>query len=175
MKNFNVKTLVVMALCIALSFVGSFIKISGTVAFDALPAFFAAILLGPLAGGIVGFFGHFFTALTSGFPFSLPIHLVIAIMMFFSCFVFGLVYKKVNPIVGIIAGIIMNGPVSLGVTALALDIVFAKGAGMGMLSGAAPFLMFTGLSLALVLIIAATINITLAAAIYERTKKYIKL
>jgi len=175
MKNFNVKTLVVMGLCIALSFVGSFLKISGTIAFDALPAFFAAILLGPIAGGIVGFFGHFFTAFSSGFPFTLPIHLVIAISMFFSCAVFGFVYKKVNPIVGIVAGIIMNGPVSLAASALALDLVFAKGAGIGMLSGQAPFLMFTGLSLASVLIIAAAINIILAAVIYERTKEYIKL
>ena len=87
MKNLDVKRLVVMALCIALSFVGSFLKISGTIAFDALPAFYAAIVLGPLFGGIVGFFGHFFTALSSGFPFTLPIHLVIAVSMFFSCFV----------------------------------------------------------------------------------------
>lgn len=174
MKNLNVRTLVIMALCIALSFVGSFLKISGTVAFDALPAFFAAIILGPVFGGIVGFFGHFFTAMSSGFPFTLPIHLVIAIMMFFSCFVFGLVYKKLNPVLGIIAGIIMNGPVSLGVAAVALDIVFAKGAGMGMLNGEAPFLMFTGLSLGVVLTIAAGINVILATVIYERTKQYIK-
>lgn len=174
MKNVNVKTLVIMGLCIALSFIGSFLKISGTIAFDALPGFLAAILLGPLFGGIVGFFGHLFTALSSGFPFSLPIHLVIAVTMFLSCYVFGFVYKKVNAFAGIIAGIIMNGPVSLAISALAINLIIAKGAGSAMLSGQVPFLMFAGLSLALVLTIGATINIVLAAIIYERTKDYIK-
>lgn len=175
MKNLNVKTLVIMALCIALSFVLSFVKLGGSIAFDALPAFFAAILLGPVFGGIVGFFGHMFTALSSGFMFTLPIHLVIAVMMFVSCYVFGLVYKKTNAIVAIIVGILMNGPVSLGVAAFAMEIVFGKGAGIGMLTGKVPFLMFAGLAFGVILVIGSALNVILATVLYDRTKKHIKL
>lgn len=44
---------------IALSAVGALIKISGTIALDSMPGFFAALFLGPSAGAIVGGLGHF--------------------------------------------------------------------------------------------------------------------
>lgn len=164
MKSKQIKQLVILGLCIALSYIGSYIKISGTIALDALPAFFAAILLGPFIGGAVGFVGHMLTALLSGFPLSFPIHLVVAIMMFFSCAIFGYVYKKVNPILGIIAGVVMNGPVSLAVAAAVVDLLVAKGAGLGMFMG-----------MIIVLTIGAAINVILGSAIYMATKKYIQI
>lgn len=164
MKKTDVKKLVIMALCIALSYIGANIKITQSIAFDALPGFFAAILLGPLLGGAVGLVGHLFTALLSGFPMSLPIHLVIAVMMFVSCVSFGFIYKKINPIAGVLVGIMMNGPVSLAVAAIVYDILIAKGAGYGMFAG-----------LLVILTIAAAANIVLASVVYETTKKHIRL
>jgi uncharacterized membrane protein len=162
MKKKDIKKLVVLALCIALSYMGSLIKISGSIALDALPAFFAAIFLGPFLGGLVGFMGHLFTSFVSGFPLTIPIHLVVALMMFFSCSLFGIVYKKINPIIGIALGIMMNGPISLALAALVFDKLIAKGAGYGMFMG-----------MVLILTLAATINVMLAAFVYEATKKYI--
>ncbi len=49
--------LVMVALFCALSAVGANIKIMGSIAFDSLPAFLAAILMGPAAGAIVGALG----------------------------------------------------------------------------------------------------------------------
>lgn len=164
MKKLNVKQLVILAVCIALSYIGSFIKIQQTIAFDALPGFFAAILLGPVAGGIVGLIGHLFTAFLSGFPMSLPIHLVIAFMMFISCAGFGAVYKQINKPLGIFVGVLLNGPVSLAVAAVAYDRLIANGAGIGMFVG-----------LIVTLTIAAAVNIILGAVLYEATKKAIKI
>lgn len=164
MKKMNVKYLVMMGLCIALSYIGAMIKIQQTIAFDALPAFFAALVLGPIAGGIVGLIGHMLTALLSGFPLSLPIHLVVGGMMFVSCASFGFVYKKSNKVLAGIVGILMNGPVSLAVAAIVFDLFVASGAGMGMFLG-----------MILILTIAAAANVVLAIVIYELTKKYIKL
>lgn len=72
------------ALLIALSYLGSLVKIPtpvGTTAFDSAPAFLAGLLLGPWAGATVGFLGHMFTAFLTGFPYSVPIHLTIAVGM----------------------------------------------------------------------------------------------
>jgi len=164
MKKINVKTLVVMALCIALSYVGSLIKVSGTIAFDAMPAFFAALILGPVYGGIVGMIGHFFTASISGFPLSIPVHLVIGIMMFVSCYGFGYVYKRANRVAGIIVGVVLNGPIALGMAAVVLDLFIARGAGVGMFVG-----------MVFILTLAAGVNVILASVVYEATTKYIKL
>ena len=46
--------LVLLALFIALSAVGANIKVMGSIAFDSMPAFLAAMLLRPVAGAIVG-------------------------------------------------------------------------------------------------------------------------
>ncbi|AVP55885.1 Protein of uncharacterised function (DUF1393) [Clostridium tetani] len=112
--------IVITALFIALSFIGANIKIMGTVAFDAMPGFLGALLLGPVYGGIIGGVGHFLTALTSGFPLSLPVHLVITVIMAATMAIFALVYKvlvKKNKvlamILAIIVGVTVNGPINL--------------------------------------------------------------
>lgn len=112
--------LVITALFVALSFIGANIKIMGTIAFDAMPGFLGALLLGPVYGGIIGALGHFLTSLTSGFPLSLPVHLVITIIMGLTMAMFALAYKslvsKSKPlalILAIIVGVVINGPIDL--------------------------------------------------------------
>jgi len=115
------RNLVLMALFIALSFVGAQLKIFSTVAFDSLPAFLATLLMGPIYGAIVAIIGHLLTALTSGFPMTLPVHLVIALgmglTMVATWYTFTLVKKISNEYVGLIVAVIMagifNGPVLL--------------------------------------------------------------
>lgn len=109
------------ALFIALSFVGSNLKILGTIAFDSLPAFLGSLVLGPFYGVLIGFVGHFFTAFLSAFPFGIVIHLVIAVGMAITMLGFGFCYKLIKnrlpmPAVYITTGAVgvaLNGPFSL--------------------------------------------------------------
>ncbi|WP_218923258.1 ECF transporter S component [Bacillus sp. AFS017336] len=108
----NTKRIVLLSLFIALSAVLSNIKIVYSIAFDSLPAFLAAIILSPIAGGIVGALGHLLTAFTSGFPFTIPVHLFIALQMLVIVWIFGVLFKKINKYIAIIVAIILNGPVA---------------------------------------------------------------
>jgi len=138
----NTKNLVVLALFIALSFVGSYIKIFGTIAFDSLPAFLAALLLGPGYGALTGFLGHLFTALTSGFPLSIPMHLAIAAAMAITMQGFGSIYKALrnkisvtgNLVITGITGLVLNGPVSLALSMCVMAILAGKDAALGLLA-----------------------------------------
>ena len=90
-----------LALFIALAAVGANVKIMGSIAFDALPAFLAAMLLGSKEGAIAGAAGHLFSALLAGFPMTLPMHLVIAAEMAAICYLTGwLVHKRNFPLWG---------------------------------------------------------------------------
>ncbi|MGF7057491.1 ECF transporter S component [Brassicibacter mesophilus] len=97
---------------IALSAVGSLIKIQGTIAFDSMPGFFAALFLGPAAGALVAGLGHILTAVTSGFPLTVPMHIIVALEMALFGYLFGWIYIKSNGILASIAAIILNGPVA---------------------------------------------------------------
>ncbi|PEL05180.1 ECF transporter S component [Bacillus sp. AFS017336] len=112
MGKLNTKRIVLLSLFIALSAVLSNIKIVYSIAFDSLPAFLAAIILSPIAGGIVGALGHLLTAFTSGFPFTIPVHLFIALQMLVIVWIFGVLFKKINKYIAIIVAIILNGPVA---------------------------------------------------------------
>ncbi|PEJ56184.1 ECF transporter S component [Bacillus sp. AFS002410] len=112
MGKLNTKRIVLLSLFIALSAVLSNIKIVYSIAFDSLPAFLAAIILSPIAGGIVGALGHLLTAFTSGFPFTVPVHLFIALQMVVIVWIFGVLFKKINKYIAIIVAIILNGPVA---------------------------------------------------------------
>ena len=93
--NSKTQKIVLMALFIALSAIGAQLKIFSSIAFDSLPAFLAAFLLGGPEGAIVGAIGHMPTAALSGFPYTLPLHIVIALEMAGICYVAGwLVHKK---------------------------------------------------------------------------------
>ena len=108
----NTKRIVLLSLFIALSAVLSNIKIAYSIAFDSLPAFLAAMMISPIAGGIVGALGHLLTAITSGFPFTVPVHLFIAIQMLVIVWIFGVLFKKMNQYIAMIVAIILNGPVA---------------------------------------------------------------
>ena len=108
----NAKRIVLLSLFIALSAVLSNIKIVYSIAFDSLPAFLAAMMISPIAGGIVGALGHLLTAITSGFPFTVPVHLFIAIQMLVIVWIFGVLFKKMNQYIAMVVAIILNGPVA---------------------------------------------------------------
>lgn len=118
-RNKN-QVLVLMSLLVAFSYLGSLVKIQGTIALDALPAYLGALLLGPLPGAVIGSAGHLLTAVTSGFPMTLPMHLFIAILMALTIGVFGHIAEKTNLFLAALTGVFMNGPVStLGASYLA--------------------------------------------------------
>ncbi|MGE5400824.1 MAG: ECF transporter S component [Ignavibacteriales bacterium] len=103
------------AIFIAMSAVGAMIKVpspTGTVALDAAFAFFSAITFGWKEGMLVAALGHLLTALTTGFPLGFPMHILIAVEMGLWVSIFSLLARKVHLWAGIIAGIILNGPVS---------------------------------------------------------------
>ncbi|HLR21283.1 MAG TPA: ECF transporter S component [Tissierellaceae bacterium] len=158
-KNKTVE-LVYIATLIAISFIGSLIKIQGTIALDSMPGFFAALYLDPLSGALVGGIGHLLTSLTSGFPLTLPIHLIITLQMAVFIYIFGLIYKNVNGIIASIIAIILNG---IGATLILAPITVWIGLP---LSG-------TGFiyAMALPLTIASAVNVILAVIIYKVIKK----
>lgn len=139
---------------IALSVVGSYLKIpspTGTVAFDSLPGFLGALLLGYPGGATIGFLGHILTSLNVGFPLGLPVHLIIACEMAMTCVLFRLLYRR-NRILAIICGVLLNGVLA----PLTLVPVFGWG-------------FFTGIAISL--IVASAVNIILASLIFEVLKR----
>ena len=107
-KSTTVK-IVYIGMLVAISLIGSLIKIQGTIALDSMPGFFAALFLGPAYGGLVASIGHILTALTSGFPLTIPIHIIITLQMGVFAYLFGIIYKKSNGIIACIVAIILNG------------------------------------------------------------------
>jgi hypothetical protein len=118
MKNkLTVKNLVLCSMFIALSVIGAFIKPFGSsIAFDSLPAFVAASIMGPIFGAIVGALGHFVSAMIAGFaPMGIVLHLVVCVEMAIVMLVYGFLVKQVNIYVGAVVGIILNGVVATAV------------------------------------------------------------
>lgn len=144
-----------LAIVIALSAVGGFIKIpspTGTVALDSAPGFFAALAFGPIDGAIVGGVGHLLTAATTGFPMGLPLHLYVAVQQAVWALLFWLVAKKVNLWLGVIVAIICNGVIA--------PALFIPIGGIGL---------FTGLLLPLT--VGSAVNIIISAIAYKIVKK----
>jgi len=107
----NTKTMTRLAVLIALSVIGAFIKIPsvvGSLAFDAVPGFYAALTINPATGAIVAGLGHAATAVVSGMPLGVQIHALVAIGMMLAAYVAGVVAKH-NGIAGCVVGIIING------------------------------------------------------------------
>ena len=80
----SARQLAIMAIFIALSAVGSLIKIPsplGSIGLDSAPGFFAAIGFGGWVGFIVIAIGHLLSSAIVGFPLTLPVHLVVALAM----------------------------------------------------------------------------------------------
>ncbi len=108
----QLKQMVLMALFIAMSVIGAFIKIpspTGTVALDSLPGYLAALLLGGIPGAIVAFLGHLASAATAGFPMTLPIHLLVAFQMAVIMLMIGYAVKRIHLVAVMVLGIILNG------------------------------------------------------------------
>lgn len=100
------------AILVALSGVGAFIKIpspTGTVALDSAPGYLAAAAFSPLEGGVVGALGHLISAATAGFPLGLPIHLVVAAEMFVFAWVLGLLARPLGALVAGVVAVLLNG------------------------------------------------------------------
>ncbi|MBF2630607.1 alpha-ribazole transporter [Listeria seeligeri] len=85
----KIQKLVLCAMLIVMCVIGANIKLMGSVAFDAAPAFIGTLLLGPMYGAILGIFGHLTSALLAGFPLTLPIHLIVAGMMGITMIAYG--------------------------------------------------------------------------------------
>lgn len=154
--------LVYIATLIAISFIGSLIKIQGTIALDSMAGFFAALFLGPIPGALVGSIGHLLTAMTSGFPLTLPIHLVITLQMALFVYIFGRVYEKINEVVACTVAIILNGVVAVLMLAPITTWVGFP------LSGKAFIYAMVG-----PLTLASAVNIILASVIYKIIKNRI--
>lgn len=94
--RYSTKKLTTLAILLALCVIGANISILGSIALDSFPAFIGAVVLGPVAGAFLGFFGHMISALLSGFPQTLPIHLIIGALMALCMFLYGWVRIKLK-------------------------------------------------------------------------------
>lgn len=115
--NSKLRVVVLAALFCALAVLGAYIKIAGSVALDAMPAFLAAMLMGGPYGAIVGALGHMISALLAGFPFTLPMHIVIALEMAAICFLAGVLAKRggIWIVISAVVTFVLNGFVSPGI------------------------------------------------------------
>lgn len=118
----NVKKICVGGMLIALSVLFANVKLFGTIAFDAMPAFLGSLFFGGTFGGMVGAVGHIATATTSGFPFGLPVHIIIALSMFVSVYCFAFTknflekrhFKATTSLtIASIIGVLFNAPITL--------------------------------------------------------------
>ncbi len=123
--NNQTKQLALIAMLIALSVIGAQIKVFNTIAFDSVPAFIGGLLINPVAGGIIGIFGHLVTAGVSSFPLGLLTHLIISLMMFLTVYLFAKVYQK-SVILAVVVAVIFNGPLSLLLLTPIIGVPLAK-------------------------------------------------
>lgn len=142
-----------MAIFIALSAVGSLIKIPsplGSIGLDSAPGFFSALAFGGWTGFIVIAVGHLLAAAIVGFPLTLPMHLVIALGMGVCAIVFRWLGRRGGPvwlIVAVVVAAILN---SFGLGLMVLPI-----GGWGMYAATVPSLL-----------VAAVMNLVIAAIAY---------
>ncbi len=154
--------LVYISMLIAISFIGSLIKIQGTIALDSMPGFFAAIFLGPIEGALVASIGHLLTAMSSGFPLTVPIHLIITLEMAIIVYLFGIIYKHTNGIMACISGILLNGVAMVFVLA-----PFTTWLGLPLKGKSFIYAMVAPLTLA------SAVNVILAYVIFKIIRKVI--
>lgn len=143
------KKLTLIAVFISLSFVGSLVKIPspiGDVGFDSVAGFTAVLYLGYVPGAIVTSLGYLIITMSAGFPLGI-LTLPIAFEMFFVAIAYRFFFKM-NKILGIVIGTILNGILS--------PLVVLPVGGYGLY-----------LSLLPSLILASFINLLLSAIIFE--------
>lgn len=154
------KKLILIALFIALSFLGAMIKIPspvGTLGLDSLPGFLAGLLIGGIEGGIIALIGHLIIAFYNGFFLTMPVHIIIAIMMFIAVYCYSLAYKR-SQYFAVFVGIIVNGVLA------PLALLILPGIGLPFFIATTPFVLA-----------ASTLNVVLSYLLYVPLSKYIKL
>lgn len=153
----SVRHLAVMAVFIALSAVGSLVKIPsqlGTVALDSAPGFFAAVGFGGWVGFVVLAVGHLLTSAIVGFPLTLPLHAAIAVGMGGCGLAFRWLGRREHPgwlVVAVVVTALLNS-VALGLLVLPLG-------GWGMYLAAVPSLL-----------LGAAVNLVIAAITYRTVR-----
>lgn len=122
----NIRTITAYALLVALCAIGGQIHVGVySIGFDSSPAFVGALMLGPVAGAVLGALGHLATAASTGFPLSVPIHMAVAIIMAGTGASIGYIAKRMTSsfsyVVGGILGYIINVGVGLAVIAWMME------------------------------------------------------
>ncbi|SFH32362.1 alpha-ribazole transporter [Desulfotomaculum arcticum] len=144
----NVKRISIIAVFIALSAVGSLIKIPspvGTIGLDSAPGYFVALAFSGPQGAAVIAAGHLLTSAIVGFPLTIPIHLFIAAQMALWALTFRWINNKFGIIAAVVAAAVLNGVVSSFTMVLI--------GGIGAVIGVMPFL-----------VVGSAINAVIAAA-----------
>ncbi|SJZ92984.1 ECF transporter S component [Garciella nitratireducens] len=155
--NFHLKKLTFMAMFLALSVVGAYIKVpspTGTIAFDSMPAYLGGLLLGGTSGAVIGFVGHMITSAYAGFPLTLPVHLLIAMEMAFIVILYSWMVKKIGIIAGGVIGSLLNGVASPAILAL------MPGYGMGFF-----------IAMVFPLLVGSIANVVLSIILYKGLEK----
>lgn len=152
----KIRMITMSGLLIALSAIGAMIKIQGTIAFDSMPGYFAALFISPMTGAVVISLGHLLTALTSGFPMTIPMHLLLMVTMAIIAYIFGILGRKTNGIISCTVAIVLNGPAATLVSAFVASLLSLPFSGMPMFYG-----------LVVPLTVAAAANIILAYVVYK--------
>jgi len=158
-KFFTARRVARMAIFIALSVVGAFIKFpspTGTVAMDSCPGFFSALTWGYIEGIIVIALGHLATAASTGFPLG-AIHAAIAILMAVAAALYRFGGTKVPEKAGLnlIAAVILGGTFN-GIMAILLSPIL----GIGLAIAITPSLL-----------VASYVNTVVAAVAHKIVKK----
>lgn len=151
----NPRKLAIMAIFIALSAVGSLIKIPsplGTIGLDSAPGFFVAIAFGGFEGAVVIALGHLLTSAVVGFPLTIPVHLVIALLMAICAVIYRFVHKKLGLIAAMIAAILFNGVIE--------SFIMLPMGGMPAVLSVMPFL-----------VVGSVINVVLSGIVYRALKE----
>ncbi|ADL12300.1 ECF transporter S component [Acetohalobium arabaticum] len=153
-ENFwQARNLVKMALFTALSGIGAWLTFPspiGTVALDSAPGYFLGLMAGGWQGAIVLCLGHLLSAVKMGFPLG-PIHLLVGILMGGCGLAVSYLYQRVNVVITIIVGSLLNGVV---VNACLIPLL-----GIGFFAGMTP-----------ILLLASVVNIILAVLLYRLLK-----
>ncbi len=161
----SIKEMVTGAMLMALAVVLSYpmFKILGSIGIDAVPAYFGAAFIGPMVGGLVGGFAHIISAMLTGFPYTLPVHIAVMLMMFVTCYIYGVVREKTNRYIASVVGVILNGPITLFVSAYMSQFLGLEFAGMAMFT----FLFGP-------LLIASIVNVVIAEVLYSILSQVVK-
>jgi len=148
----SARKLAIMAIFIAVSAVGSLIKIPsplGTVALDSAPGFFTAVAFGGWPGFVVAAIGHLLTSALVGFPLTLPVHIAIAAGMGVCALVFSWFGRR--GLAWMIAGVV----VTTVLNSFALGLIVLPIGGWAMYAASVPSLL-----------VGAVVNIVIAAVAY---------